>query len=84
VGLEELDALVKKTAHIVTAFGKQTDWRVQYVLFSAAGWTDEAAARADWLVNTSATARGKQRWRPMGAQVVDLAAIDHDLAEWGL
>ena len=84
IGLEEVDALVKKTAPVVTAFGKQTEWRVQYVLFSAAGWTDEAAARADWLVNTSTTARGKQRWRPEGVTMVDLPTVDRDLAAWGV
>ena len=82
VGLEALDALVKKTVHVVPP--GEGDWRVQYVLFSAAGWTEEAAAQADWLVNTSTTTRGKQRWRPESVKLVDLATVDRDLAVWGL
>nr|HMT20816.1 DUF234 domain-containing protein [Promineifilum sp.] len=81
VGLEELDALIRKTAQVVPKSG---DWRVQYVLFSAAGWTDEARARADWLAATSATTRGRQRWRPEGIRLVDLPTVDSDLTEWAV
>ena len=81
VGLEELDALIRKTAQVVPKSG---DWRVQYVLFSAAGWTNEARARADWSVATGATARGRQRWRPAGVRLVDLPTVDRDLTEWAV
>jgi hypothetical protein len=81
VGLEELDALVKKTAHVIP---KDGEWGVHYVLFSATGWTDEAQARAEWLVSTSATARGRQRWRPEGVRLVDLPTVDRDLTEWAV
>jgi len=82
VGLDELDALVKKTAHVIPK--GDGEWRVQYVLFSSSGWTDEARARADWLVSTSATARGRQRWRPEGVRLVDLPTVDRDLTEWAV
>jgi hypothetical protein len=60
------------------------EWRVQYVLFSAAGWTDETRARADWLIDTSATTRGRQRWRPEGVRLIDLPTVDRDLTAWAV
>ncbi|WP_374686616.1 ATP-binding protein [Promineifilum sp.] len=82
LGLEAVEALVKKTAHLIPKQGDE--WRVHYVLFSAAGWTEAAAARAEWLATTSATARGRQRWRPEGVRLVDLATVDRDLTEWAI
>ena len=82
VGLEELEALIKKTPHVIPK--GDGEWRVHYALFSASGWSDEAHARADWLMKTSATTRGRQRWRPDGIHLVDLPTVDRDLTEWAV
>ena len=82
VGLEELEVLIKKTPHVIPK--GDGEWRVHYALFSASGWSDEAHARADWLMKTSATTRGRQRWRPDGIHLVDLPTVDRDLTEWAV
>ena len=74
--------LIKKTPHVIPK--GDGEWRVHYALFSASGWSDEAHARADWLMKTSATTRGRQRWRPDGIHLVDLPTVDRDLTEWAV
>lgn len=81
IGVEAIDELVQKTAFIIPK--KDDPWTVYYVLFSAAGWTEEAHARAEAIMAESQANRRK-RWEPIGVKLLDLEELDADLVRWSM
>lgn len=80
-GLAEIEGLLEKTSMLAKP---GEDWTVYYALFSAAGWTDEARAKAEKLATKNAKKRGGQKWTPAGIRLVDLAEVDADLSKWSV
>lgn len=86
-GPERVEALLRRAAHAVprtAGGGKAADEAddappVYFVVFSRAGWTAEAQAKAAQLAEGG---RGKRRWQPLGIRLLDLATVDRDLAAW--
>lgn len=56
---------------------------VYYVAFSKAPWSDEARAAAAALLEGT-SGRSKRRRRVLGIRLLDLAAVDRDLANWSV
>lgn len=75
MGVKAIQELVKKAAHIA-----EEAWSVYFVLFSAAGWTEQARAEAEALAQGS----GRQRWQPAGIRLLDLEEVDADLTRWSV
>jgi hypothetical protein len=72
-----LRGLVDKTGQIVP---KQGQWRVLYLGFARAGWTNSAQAFAG-----SASVRAvpaSANWEPAGMVLLDLSQVDADLHHW--
>ncbi|MEZ4712522.1 MAG: DUF234 domain-containing protein [Caldilineaceae bacterium] len=76
MGREVLVELVHKTAEIVP---EQGQWRVLYVGFARAGWTDAAQQFAQ---EQSPTPANGANWRVVGMRLVDLTQVDLDLTQW--
>jgi uncharacterized protein len=76
VGQTVLEDLVRKTAEIIP---KQGQWRVLYLGFARAGWSQQAYTFAQQV---KATQPAGNNWRTMGMQLVALDQIDNDLANW--
>jgi AAA+ ATPase superfamily predicted ATPase len=57
------------------------EWSVYFTLFSAGGWTAEAKKEAEAVVEAAAR-RARKKWCPAGIRLIDLAALDADLARW--
>jgi AAA+ ATPase superfamily predicted ATPase len=69
--------LVDKTGQIVP---KQGQWRVLYLGFARAGWTDAAQAYAG---STGARAvPASANWQAAGMVLLDLSQVDADLHRW--
>jgi len=88
VGRPALQELVAKTSLIVPSQGQ---WRVLYLGFSRAGWTDAAHAYAAALtkaaapIEASELRKGKKNqgnWSVVGMQLIDLAQVDEDMVAW--
>ncbi|MCP4426853.1 MAG: hypothetical protein GY803_20385, partial [Chloroflexi bacterium] len=71
----------QKTVAIIPK--KDDSWTVYYVLFSAAGWTEEAHVQAEEIVAESQANRRK-RWQSVGVKLLDLEELDADLVRWSL
>jgi hypothetical protein len=54
---------------------------VTFVVFSANGWTAEAAAKAESMI-AAAASRKRRSWQPAGIRLVDLKTLDDDLYRW--
>ena len=78
VGLESIQDLIRKTG---SALPDNEDWKVYYIVFSASGWTTEAEAKAQSLIDSTANRR-RRGWCPVGIRLVDLETLDHDLDRW--
>lgn len=75
MGKSVLAELVAKTGEIVPTQGQ---WRVYYVGFARAGWSEQALVYAQEM---AAGATGRN-WRVMGMQLLDLKEVDRDLGAW--
>jgi len=76
VGRDVLNDLVDKTACVVPVHGH---WTVYYLGFARGGWSNEAAAFARALNQTSSTGAN---WHTAGMRLLDLGQIDTDLTRW--
>jgi len=76
MGRNVLVDLVNKSAEIVP---KQGQWRILYVGFARAGWSEPAHQYAQELKRTQPTG---SNWRCVDMQLVDLKQVDTDLARW--
>ena len=65
-----------KTSLIVP---NQGQWRVLYLGFSRAGWTDAAHSFA---AETWGDKKSQGNWSVVGMQLIDLAQVDEDMVEW--
>jgi hypothetical protein len=81
MGVAAIDELAQKTAVIIPK--KDDSWTVYYVLFSAAGWTEEAHAQAEEIV-AERQANRRKRWQSVGVKLLDLEELDADLVRWSL
>jgi AAA+ ATPase superfamily predicted ATPase len=81
VGPDAIRELVQKTGTIAPK--KDDSWTVYYVLFSAAGWTEEAQTQAAQIEGEGQTGRRK-RWQSVGIKLIDLEELDADLVRWSL
>jgi AAA+ ATPase superfamily predicted ATPase len=75
-GRPVLQDLVAKTSAIVPDQGQ---WRVLYLGFSRAGWTDAAHAFA---ARSWDGEKGQGNWSVEGMQLLDLEQIDRDMVQW--
>lgn len=83
VGLDKIEELAERTRAIVPKDDDQ--WTVYYVGFSSDGWTDEARAGGESAVHAVRPgSRASNRWRTAGLCLLDLEAVDRDLARWTL
>jgi uncharacterized protein len=78
-GLDVVEELVKNTNALVPR--KEDGWTVSYVLFSAAGWTQQARNQARQMV---ASLGRRRRWRTAGIRLLDLEEVDADLVRWSV
>lgn len=76
MGRSVLVDLVHKTAEIVP---KQGQWRVLYLAFARAGWSEQAHQFAQEHKASQPTGNN---WRSVGLQLIDLAQVDKDLIRW--
>ena len=76
MGRNVLVDLVNKSAEIVP---KQGQWRILYVGFARAGWSEPAHQYAQELKRTQPAG---SNWRCVDMQLVDLTQVDTDLARW--
>lgn len=76
MGRTVLVDLVNKTAEIVP---KQGQWRVLYLAFARAGWSEQAQTFAQEVKTTPPSG---VNWRGTAMQLLDLAKVDQDLTEW--
>lgn len=76
MGRNVLVDLVNKSAEIVP---KQGQWRILYVGFARAGWSEPAHQYAQELKRTQPAS---SNWRCVDMQLVDLKQVDTDLARW--
>jgi AAA+ ATPase superfamily predicted ATPase len=77
-----LEDLVRKTDQFVPKreVGRKK-WRVFYLGFARNGWTEEASTYAEQL---SKTTRSGENWNSAGMRLLDLDAVDQDLASWSV
>jgi AAA+ ATPase superfamily predicted ATPase len=68
--------LLNRAADVVPKKGR---WSVYYVGFSSAGWTDQAAASAQRLLEKIGDGTN---WQAEGIQLLDLNQVDDDLRRW--
>jgi AAA+ ATPase superfamily predicted ATPase len=68
--------LVNKTAEIVP---KQGQWRVLYLVFARAGWSEQAQTFAQEMKTTPPSG---VNWRGTAMQLLDLDTVDQDLTVW--
>lgn len=76
MGRTVLVDLVNKTTEFVP---KQGQWRVLYLGFARAGWSEQAHAFAQGVKATPPTG---VNWRGTLMQLLDLDKVDQDLTEW--
>lgn len=76
IGRDVLLGLIGKTDEFIP---KEGDWRVFYLLFARAGWSDSAQQFADQLQRSR---EPHANWRPVGMKLLDLKQVDEDLANW--
>ena len=76
IGRNVLVDLVNKSAEIVP---KQGQWRILYVGFARAGWSEPAHQYAQELKRTQPAG---SNWRCVDMQLVDLKQVDTDLVRW--
>lgn len=76
MGRNVLVDLVHKSAEIVP---KQGQWRVLYLGFARAGWSEPAHQYAQELKRTQPAG---SNWRTVDMQLIDLKQVDTDLARW--
>lgn len=76
MGRSVLTDLVAKTSEVVPSQG---EWKVYYLGFARAGWTEAAQHFPQELVTNLPTGKN---WRGTGTQLLDLAQIDADLCNW--
>ena len=73
---EVLEGLVQKTGEFVASEGH---WRIYYLGFARGGWTQEAKSFAGALGKSKVQG---ERWHTVGMNLLDLAQVDKDLADW--
>ena len=71
-----IEAMVRKASAIIPPEAAQ--WKVYFVGFCKAGWSEEAHSTAQ---NLAETASGKH-WYATGARLIDLNEVDSDLSRW--
>jgi DNA-binding transcriptional ArsR family regulator len=75
--LADFEALVEKTPAILPNKSKEK-WRVYYLGFGSAGWTqaaqESAESRAEQIAGND--------WVSVGVRLIDLEKLDADLIEW--
>lgn len=76
VGRQVLTDLVSKTAAVVPPQGS---WRITYLGFARAGWTEQAKAFAHEITTSRPTGT---TWQVSGMSLLDLAQVDTDLIQW--
>ncbi|MFZ4657088.1 MAG: ATP-binding protein [Caldilineaceae bacterium] len=76
MGRTVLVDLVNKTAEIVP---KQGQWRVLYLVFARAGWSEQAQTFAQEMKTTPPSG---VNWRGTAMQLLDLDTVDQDLTVW--
>ncbi|MCI0579745.1 MAG: ATP-binding protein [Chloroflexi bacterium] len=76
-GSKVMQELVKKTAAVVP--DDDSLWSVYYLGFSTAGWEDDVCEKTERLTETRQ--KGKN-WQSAGVRLLDLPAVDRDLAAW--
>lgn len=81
MGQEAISELMHKTAPIVTKM-RDGVCDVHYILFSSAGWSDDAQRYATTLVTTKPIRR--KRWQLVSVKLVDLVELDADLIAWSV
>ena len=79
-GPEVIEAVVDKTRQMASRDGTID---VFYTLFSAAGWSEEARARAEEIIMAGAE-RSKKKWQVAGYRLLDLEEVDRDLVAWSV
>lgn len=77
--LGQFDALLTDTDDITKSLPALSQWRIHYVAFANAGWSDEVRASAETLLKTRTTLK---LWKTTGFDLVDLNEIEDDLATW--
>jgi len=75
-GRAVLQDLVAKTGAILPGHGH---WRVLYLGFSRAGWTDTAHSFAARMQHGKT---GRRNWSVEGMQLLDLKQVDEEMVEW--
>jgi len=78
MGRSVLVDLVNKTAEVVP---KQGQWRVLYLAFARAGWSEQAHTFAHEL---KATSPAGVNWRGTTIQLLDLDTVVKELAAWSV
>jgi AAA+ ATPase superfamily predicted ATPase len=78
VGVKAVRDLVRKTS---TMLPDHDGWSVYYTLFSATGWTAEAEAQSEALIQ-KAVNRARKNWCSAGIRLVDLETVSADLDIW--
>ncbi len=66
----------QRAAQVIPKKGR---WRVYFLGFSRSGWSSSAL---EYQAEIEATLPEGANWRSAGMRLLDLAQVDHDLAEW--
>lgn len=84
-GPEAIESLLRRATHALPKRDEDggDPTPVYFAAFSRSPWTDEARDKAEQLLEAAAN-KSKKRWRPLGIRLLDLAAVDRDLAEWSV
>jgi hypothetical protein len=76
--LEAMRELAALTASVVN---KNEPWSIYYIGFSKAGWTEEARAQAEAMLEAELR-KSRGQWQFAGVRLLDIDQVDADLASW--
>ncbi|MCP4417444.1 MAG: ATP-binding protein [Chloroflexi bacterium] len=76
--LEAIRELASLTGSVV---GKNEPWSIYYIGFSKSGWTEDAHAQAEALLEEELQKLHGQ-WQFAGVRLLDIGQVDADLANW--
>ena len=76
-----VDAMRQLAALTGSVAAKGEPWSIYYIGFSKSGWTAEAHAQVNEILEKWLR-KSRSQWRFAGVRLLDLAQVDADLASW--
>jgi len=76
--LETMRQLAALTGSVIS---KNESWSIYYIGFSKSGWTEDAHAQAEAMLEQELR-KSRGSWQLAGVRLLDLAQVDADLANW--